>query len=125
MLQHFAGRLVLALTLVALTAACGGKMVRSEAVGEGVAIRVNNNVLPPTSLTVFAVSETGSRQILGSVSPSSTKTFNYDPVSLSSSRFRLLARTTTGKELASQPFTLTGTAGLEWQVNSNSIRFFE
>lgn len=125
MLRHFWGRMAVALVLVAVTTACAGKMARSDAVREGVSIRVNNNVIPPTSLTVYAVSETGSRQILGSVSPSGAKTFSYDPVALSSSRFRLLARTTTGAELVSQPFTLTGTTGLEWEVNTNSIRFFE
>jgi hypothetical protein len=114
-------------TLLALTAgACatasteapaGG--VESEAnagVGEQVAVQVENDLIPPTQVTVFAVSE-ASRQILGNVNPSARASFSFDLIG-ASRQYRMLARTTSGAEVVSNPFTITGPSTVSWSLQS-------
>lgn len=125
MVIRSASRCLVVLLALALSAACAGRTGGAINPEDGVAVRVDNNVIPPTSLTVFMVTETGARQILGSVSPSAARSFRYSPAALASSRFRLLARPTTGADLVSQPFTLVDTGAIEWSVRNNSIRFLE
>jgi hypothetical protein len=114
-------------TLLALTAgACataateapaGGVEAEANAeVGEQVAVQVNNDLIPPTQVTVFAVSE-ASRQILGNVNPSARASFSFDLIG-ASREYRMLARTTSGAEVVSNPFTITGPSTVSWSLQS-------
>lgn len=87
-----------------------------------IGVQVRNTVVPPTSLTVYAVdSGGGTRRILGSVSPNRRSTFSFNPAA-NVSTYRLMARTTGGQELFSTPFTAGLGETVIWDVQLNSIR---
>ncbi len=118
--------------LLALLTGCGARQepvkagVAPAAAGaEGVAIRVNNNTVPPTTLTVSVAPENGVRQLLGTVTPGDTQTFTYTPTALRTSRFQLIGETTAGAEIVSRPFTLVDAAAVVWDVNLNTINVIE
>ncbi len=121
-----------ALALALLAAGCAP---RATAAGSGspsaqeeaeamnrITVQVRNTVVPPTSLTVYAVdSGGGSRRILGNVSPNARSTLSFNPAA-SVSTYRLMARTTGGQELFSTPFTAGLGQTIVWDVQINSIR---
>lgn len=87
-----------------------------------ISVQVRNTVVPPTSLTVYAVdSGGGTRRILGNVSPNGRATLTFNPAA-SVSAYRLMARTTGGQELFSTPFTAGVGQTIIWDVQINSIR---
>lgn len=117
-------RLLSLLAVLALSACAGraGAEAAEMTVPEGHAmIRVQNNTIPPTTLTVWAVPETGARTRLGVLRPSATETFHFEPIG-AGTRYRLVAETTAGADLVSREFSLTGTAGVLWDVNANIVR---
>ena len=111
--------LVLSAGCAASAGAGAGEMDAAD--GDGIAVQINNNVIPPTAITVYAVPETGARQLLGNMSPSANQTFRYNPVGLASGQFRLVAQPTAGGEIASRPFTLVNVSAVEWDMNLNTI----
>lgn len=115
-LRRFAALLALLLS-TALASACA-TAGQGEASAEGGAmIRVQNNLIPPTSLTVYAVGETGTRRLLGSVSPNSTQTLRFEPGA--GGQYRILARTTSGQEILSNPVSVRSGEGIRWDVQAN------
>ena len=85
-------------------------------------VQVRNTVVPPTSITVYAVdSGGGARRILGSVSPNGRSTLHFNPA-VSVSTYRLMARTTGGQELFSTPFSAGVGQTIIWDVQINAIR---
>lgn len=108
----------LAVLLGVVLAACatGGGM---GAGGEGsTALEVRNNLIPPTSLSVYAVPDVGSRQLIGVVQPGSTRTLRFDPVG-AGGQFRFMAETTEGRDIVSNPLTFSSGATITWDVNAN------
>lgn len=92
----------------------------AAAVAEGSkVVRVQNNLIPPTSLTIYAVPQTGVRQMLGVLQPSETRSFTFEPAAVG--QYRLVAQATAGSEIASREFTFAGTSGVVWDMNSNMI----
>lgn len=113
--------------MVALLPACasGGAGVNAEAGAEvgassGPTVVVNNNLSVPTALTVSIVPETGVRRLLGNVSPSGNSTLRYGGTPIG--RYRLVARTTSGAEIVSDPFVFGGGNQVTWDLQSNIIR---
>lgn len=102
--------------LLLVLAACGG--ARSGSPEDRVQVRVNNNLVPPTALTVYAVSDAGSRRLLGSVSPNQEITLTFDPGSAGGS-YRLMARTLSGAEIVSNPVFIRTGGGVSWTLQSN------
>lgn len=98
-------------------APAGGGAEADAAAGEQISVQVNNDLIPPAQVTVFAVS-TASRTILGNVNPSARASFSFDVVA-ASREYRLLARTTAGAEIVSNPFTITRPSTVNWNLQSN------
>jgi hypothetical protein len=108
----------LVLSFAVLLGACasGGGMSGG---GQGsVALEVENNLIPPTSLSVYALPEIGSRQLVGIVQPGRTRVLRFDPVG-ASGQYRFMAETTEGREIVSNPLTISSGATVSWDVNSN------
>jgi hypothetical protein len=89
-----------------------------------VLVEVANDQSPPAPITVFIESEGGSRRLLGTVPPTATRTFHYKPLT-HAARFVLLARLEGDGTIGSQPFTLTGTAGVSWSLRNNVLQFMD
>jgi hypothetical protein len=109
--------LVLALAAGACASGSGGRG-QSRADGPGVEIQVENTNTPSSDLTVYMVSQSGNRQILGSVPPNRTVTLRYDGP-LAGGQFRLLARPNGGRDILSNPFALGGVTRIRWSLQSN------
>ena len=81
-------------------------------------LRVENNLIPPTSLSVYAVPEVGSRSLVGAVEPGATATLRFNPMA-GTGQFRFVAETTAGNEIASNPVTISPGATVRWDVSAN------
>lgn len=111
------------LLFASLVLGCGGGAPPGDVPSEEVAIRIQNNLNPPTTLTVRAVAlRSGTRTLLGTIPPRSTHFFTYKPADFPADDYRLTAVTTTGGRVVSDPFTLSGVTGVRWDVLNNDIR---
>ena len=119
------GLMTLAVPLgIVIGCASGGEMDAVEAGaamdGEGVAVEVENNLIPSTSLTVWMVSRTGTRNMLGTVSPGETDVLTT--TGLFDGDYRLMAETTAGEELWSNSFYVGDTSDtVTWDMNANIV----
>jgi hypothetical protein len=95
---------------------------RQAATGEDrtVQVTVENNLQPPTAVTVYIGEQIGTRRTLGDVGSLDTRTFSYEPATRTGT-YRLVARTTAGAELVSDPITLYAGESVRWQLRGNVI----
>jgi hypothetical protein len=82
-------------------------------------VRITNDLIPPTVLTVWLVPEAGARRMLGTVTPQDTISFPID--AFAAGRHRLLARTTAGAEITSELFTPPVPGVIRWNVRMNLV----
>jgi hypothetical protein len=110
---------VLALTAggCATGAARGGAM-EGERGGGGLVVEVDNTLVPTTELTVYLVSESGSRALVGSAPPNRSTTLRVRNPSVGG-EYRLLARFATGRQLLSNPFLLSEGDAVRWNLPAN------
>jgi hypothetical protein len=107
-----------ALALIALTV-MGGCASGGEGGGEPVLVEVQNDLVPPSALTIYLLPEVGARRLLGNVSPSETATLQFSESTVG--QVRLVARTTAGTEIVSNPVTFGSASTLEWDLSSNIL----
>jgi hypothetical protein len=105
-------------------AACATLRGRTEGPTVPVAIEVQNNLSIPTDLTVYAVTRSGARTLLGGVPPAATKTFTFKPVSFSEP-YRLLATRSLRRAIESQVFIVGSdmTGRIIWILSPNIVGF--
>jgi len=117
------GSLVLLGALLLFVPACAtaGGGAGEERDRESVEIRVTNDLVTPTTVSVLVVSEDGTERVLGQVAPDSSATFEFRPF-LSSIQHRLVAESTRGRSLVSEAFTPARLAGVSWRLETNRIR---
>ena len=90
--------------------------------GDGIAIVINNDRIPPSSATVYVVPESGGRQRLGTVNGGARQTFNYRPISLSGD-YRLVAEMVGASDVSSNPFNFVGgITRVEWSTDQRQVR---
>ena len=92
--------------------------------GEGdgtVSVQIDNDLVPPASVTVYIVPETGSRRRLGPINPGGQGTFSFNP-GIRTSDFRLLANVNGQRDVASNPFSLTGASAIRWSLSDRIVR---
>lgn len=90
-----------------------------------VGVEVTNNLAVPTEVTVYVIQgNAGSRQMLGTVPGTETKTFVFTPITLSQ-EYHLIAERQLERPLISQPFRIGSpeTGLLEWALLENIIAF--
>lgn len=81
---------------------------------------VRNDIVVPTSVSVFVVTEDGSEQLLGQVPAGTSRVLRFRP-RFHSLEHRLRAETETGREIASTPFTLVGVSRVSWRLRTNRL----
>lgn len=106
----------LMLILIGLLIA-GCSSATREGRGSEVRLTVENNLIPPTTLSVFAIPEVGSRRLVGVVRPGETTTLAFSGRTAESYRFA--AETTTGREIVSNTITLAPGSSAIWDVSAN------
>jgi hypothetical protein len=105
---------------------CASLRGRTEGPTVPIAVEVQNNLALPTDLTIYAVTRSGARTLLGDVPPASTKSFTFKPVSFSEP-YRLLATRPLHRTIASQVFTVGSdmTGRIIWTMSPNIVGFEE
>ena len=110
---------VIALLVAGTAAGCASASQRSTD-DQPLEIRVRNNLMPPTSLSISLLPSSGARSFVGLVAPSQTKTLEYD-FPAAAGMYRLLAEATDGSALASRAFVMPSDNGVEWDLALNQI----
>ncbi|HEY8469849.1 MAG TPA: hypothetical protein VIL18_09410 [Longimicrobiales bacterium] len=113
-----AGCLALVLAACASGGAGGGA---GAAAGRALTVRVTNDLVPPAQITVWILSEMGSRRRLGAVQPNQKGEFSYVPASRGLEH-RLSAEAIDGRNITSDPFTLVGVTAVSWGPNLRAVR---
>lgn len=113
-------RFLVAFALILIAGACastagGGKAREGQ---RGVSIVVENTGTLSSDLTVYVISTSGTRQMLGSVAPSRNATLQYRGPVLGG-QYRLLARPNGGRDIVSNPFSFGGATTIRWNIQSN------
>lgn len=108
---------VLWLMALALLSACAS----AAKGGPAVAVTVHNNLIPPTPVSVYMVSQTGQERYLGMIVSGSARTLRYEglpPVG----EYRLLARSeTSSRRVVSNILLMDGVTALEWTLENNFV----
>jgi hypothetical protein len=97
-----------------------------ESAGEGpppdpdaILVLVRNNLTPPTAITVYVVTDAGTRTRLGTMTGATTEQFVVDVPPVGRARF--YGRTDDGREAASNPISLRPRQQLDWDVFTNVV----
>lgn len=116
------GSVLWSAVLLLLAACAAGQRDRPSTMPQpnSIFVAVQNNLVPPTALTVYLVSAEGRRNVLGSVSPGSSRTFEFEPPR-SSEEYVLQAETAEGRDLQSNRFTLAPGDEVSWSVRTNIV----
>lgn len=110
-----------AIALAACASAGGG---RTEGPTIPIELEVKNNLALPTDLTIYAVTRSGNRTLLGSVPPRATRTFTFKPVSFSE-QYRLVAARALGRDVRSEAFSVVSDmiGRIVWTMVPNILGF--
>jgi hypothetical protein len=111
-------RFLTALLAAAVLGACS--LFGRGAPGESVTIEVNNNLALPTPVTVYAYSDVGSRQLIGSLVPEKTAVLHFNSAHITGS-YRFVAVVRRGAQIVSTPVSLTGGETLTWELRNNVL----
>ena len=119
-------KLMAAVAAMAILAGCSKKQpVTETSLSPKVMIQIANNYSPPDQVTVYIVNQTGSRQVLGSVSPGQKKSFPYQPTN-AVDKFSLVAQPTQKSAvMTSNVFTLVNAETVIWDLRSNTLQITE
>lgn len=85
-----------------------------------VTVRVENNLVPASTLTISLLPAEGARRAIGVVPASSTQEFRV-PVGTSTDPHRLFAEPPNGPAYSSRTFTLSSAARVAWNVGQNAL----
>ena len=111
------GLLVLVVALFFVGCATGASRSSASAEG-GIALEVRNNLIPPVSLSIYAVPEFGSRRLVGQVQPGATRVLRFDP-SITAGQVRFAAEAGFNRTIQSNPVTVARGDSVRWDVNAN------
>jgi multidrug efflux pump subunit AcrA (membrane-fusion protein) len=108
------------LWLLALAPLLGACASGAPGTGERVNVQVDNDLIPPTVVTVYAVQApaTGARRLVGTVEPSTDRTLSFD-AGFAAGQYVFVARTTAGREIVSNPVSLSPDVTVVWSLTSN------
>lgn len=117
---------VVAAAVTAGVGACASKHTPKAGGGDQpIYVHLNNDLSPPSDVTVYAVTQDGIRRLIGEVPPNKDKTLKIPSDLPPGSSFRLVAeRSSISRPVVSQPVTAT-TNGLiiDWTLQTNSMWF--
>ncbi|MGH7470169.1 MAG: hypothetical protein ACRENP_19660 [Longimicrobiales bacterium] len=112
---------IVAASALLLVAACATASPGSTST---VDIVIENNLIPPGTVTIYLVPRGGIERLLGTVTSSGRRSLQYrglPPVG----EHRLFARTISGQTISSNTFVMDGVLALEWSLASNFVRITE
>lgn len=114
---------VVAVAVTTAFGACASGHNRKGGGDQPIIVHLNNDLSPPSDVTVYAVTQDGIRRLIGDVPPNKDRTLKVPTDVPPGSTFRLVAeRSTISRPVVSQPITAT-TDGLiiDWDLQTNAI----
>ena len=112
--------------LLVLSACATGRGAQGSATGEEtIAVQVNNNLVPSTTVSVSAITEQGVRTLLGSVLPGAEQAFTFRPMSEFGAYHLVADPPGPGRVIVSRslPISPAPTAAVEWRLSTNHVVF--
>ncbi len=103
-----------------LLSACASAGSGEGGPAETLDIRVNNNLVPPTMLTISLVPSSGVERNLGEAFSSRSTDFRYSGLA-PRGQYRLLARAANNRAMASDYIVLDGVQAIEWSLQTNRV----
>jgi hypothetical protein len=103
-----------------LLSACASSQPGTQGPSETLDIRVNNNLVPPVLLTISLVPSSGPERNLGEAFSSRVTDFRYNGLA-PRGQYRLLARATDNRAMASDYIVLDGVQAIEWSLQTNRV----
>lgn len=89
-------------------------------------VHLTNDLTPPSDVTVYAVAQDGTRQLLGDVPPNKDRALRIPNNLFPGTSFRIVAQRTAGRSVVSQPITATSAGGIiDWDLQTNAVWFPE
>lgn len=116
--------------LVALLVMLGGACAHSTGANQGgirsmsggaAEVRIINDLMPPTSLTIRIIPTVGTTTTLGLVNPQETATLVY-PNATTAGSYVLAATTQDGVTLRTDSFSFPPEGGVTWDVYRRTLR---
>ena len=95
-----------------------------EPTEQDVLVEVRNDLTPRTSVTIRIVSASGTRSVLGTVSPGRTTTLRFREPYFEAT-YRLVADPVDAEDIRSRTFELFPNSTVEWRLSNNTLRFAE
>jgi hypothetical protein len=89
--------------------------------GETVTLEINNNLAVPMPITVYAYSDVGARQLVGSVPPDREAVLRFHAPHITGD-YRFVAQVQRNAQLVSNPINLNGGETVSWELRNNIIR---
>jgi hypothetical protein len=118
-----------ALIFMAATAVGGcasGHSHRGGGEQQQIVVHLKNDLTPPSDVTVYAVTDDGTRRLLGDVPPNKDRVLRIPTEIFPGTRFRIVAEPTGGRRVVSQPITASNEGLIiDWDLQTNSMWFPE
>ncbi len=111
-------KLILAAAL--LLAACASSRAPGSNGSETLDITVHNNLIPPVILTISLLPSAGPERNLGQAWSNRSTDFRYNGLA-PRGQYRLVARASNDRAMASEVLVLDGVEALEWNLQSNRV----
>ena len=116
----------LALVSTVGLAACSHGHSHHDGPQQQYVVHLTNDLTPPSDVTVFAVSQDGTRRLLGDVPPNKDRALKIPNDIFPGQSFRIVAQRTAGRTVVSQPITATSGGGIiDWDLQTNAVWFPE
>jgi hypothetical protein len=112
--------LSIALLVLALPLLGACSLLGRGSPGETVTLEINNNLAVPAALSVYAYSDVGSRQLIGSVSPDRQAVLRFHAAHITGN-YRFVAVVRRGSQLVSNPVSLNGGETVTWELRNNVL----
>jgi hypothetical protein len=91
-----------------------------------IVVHLTNNLAPPSDVTVYAVTQDGTRRLLGDVPPNKDRVLKVPTDIQPGATFRIVAERTGGRRVVSQPITSTSALSMiDWDLQTNAMWFPE
>jgi hypothetical protein len=122
--RSVAGAAMVLLSTTAIGACASGHSHRGA--DQQIIVHLTNDLAPPSDVTVYAVTQDGTRRLLGDVPPNKDRVLKVPTDIFPGTTFRIVAERTAGRRIVSQPITATTALSMiDWDLQTNAMWFPE
>jgi hypothetical protein len=117
--------IAMALMMTAVMGACASSHARRGA-DEEIILHLTNDLAPPSDVTVYVITQDGTRRLLGNVPPNKDRVLKVPADIFPGTSFRIVAERTGGRPVVSQPVSSTSSLSMiDWDLQTNAMWFPE